>query len=230
MVLLRIRMRQPYTAEEVQRAEAQAAAFLERAVPALDVWHSAALAELPNQWQGRRAGAFSMRYGDFAQGSIGSLSVPPAGLLPYQDTGLLAFHLSRKNEYGFLRLCTSENEVRLDFSPGVTQITSRGRRLGAARAEGQINCELCDDTGRAIGHYRRFVRWQFVDYVPVVVAGRVPGEIKSLQRKGDGLFRRTPQPAARNLAPSLTPEEHDWLLAVIGIELLRDLQQARSRA
>jgi hypothetical protein len=229
VVLSVVKHKQPYTANEATSAQAAASAFLERSVPLLEAWRPAALTDLSNHWEGTRASAFRWSHRDFQQGMLKNLSQPPSrGLLAYQPTGLVAFHLSCKGAYAFLRLCTSEHEVRLDFSPGTAQITSRAQGLGYARTSGRLDYELYDEAGRAIGHYRRFTDTRYVDYAPVGVSGRVLGEVKLLHRRGDGIFRRTPRPAVRNLAPDLTPQEQDWLLAIIGLELLHNLRWVRS--
>ena len=98
-----IRAHRPYTTREAADAHAAAAAFLAETLPLLRPWEPAALADLSNHWEGLRAPCFSSI--DFQQGIVKGQGDPLAA-------GWLAFHLSRKGAYAFLRLATDSRPSR----------------------------------------------------------------------------------------------------------------------
>ena len=101
VILMILRQSQPYNAQEIAQAEANASNFFSRTVPTLSPWQPSALTDLSCQWQGTRGGFTIGGY----QGVIRSLSNPDV-------PGLLAYHLSLKGRRGFLHLHTSERQAR----------------------------------------------------------------------------------------------------------------------
>ena len=215
-----IRAHRPYTTRQAADAHAAAAAFLTETLPLLRPWEPAALADLSNHWEGSRASGFSSI--DFQQGIVKSQGDSLAA-------GWLAFHLSRKGAYAFLRLATSAHEVRLDFTRDGIKIRSRGHYVGYARGRARVTYDLWDSQAQPIGTYVRFGgALKVAPYGPVVVRGRLLGEVCVMRRGRDHIFGSTPRPATQNLASDLTLEEADWLLAVVGLELMHCLREFRS--
>jgi hypothetical protein len=210
-----------YTRRQAAAAIAAAEEFLSCEVPALEPWQPAMLAELSDHWEGTRARA-RLLSPDFQRGTIRRLSQP-------SGPSVLAYYLSRKGAYAFLMLCTSEYEVRVDFSPSATQVASRGRHLGYVRGRGLVTYEIWDREGRLAGRYQRFGgAWSRATHGPVELSGRLLGEVSALLHDGDAVLRNPPRPAMRNLAPDLTSDEQDWLLVAIALELLHSLRRFRA--
>lgn len=213
--------RQPYTASEMARAEAESSDFLSGAAAGLLPWSPDAMADLSDHWEGTR-GATSAWLVERHQGVVQSLGQPGG-------PGRLAFFLSLKGGRGFLRLLTPEREVRLDIAPGVVHVSSRSRQLGSMALSTTTQTFL-DAAGQAVGRYHRFkgslVR---ADYGPVELGGRTLAEATILVRHRDALLDRPPQAALRKLAAALSPEEEDWLLAVVGLELVYNASRYRLR-
>ncbi|MBN2369488.1 MAG: hypothetical protein JXO72_03290 [Vicinamibacteria bacterium] len=209
----------PYTANEAARAEARASAFLSSTVPSLFRWESGALADVADRWQGARPCWWTGKI-DSEQGTVGSVN-------QIEGPGYLAFAISRKGIHGFVRLCTSECEMRLEILGRSANVLSRGRPLGVMHGGGLAKMTLMDPSRRVIGSYdRRAFSLIRREYGEVVVRGRALGELKPIVMSGRGV-NGPPRPILRNIAPDLTPDEEDWLLAGIASEILHDLVDAR---
>ena len=215
VILMILRQSQPYSAQEMGQAEASASDFISRTVPTLRPWQPSALTELSCQWQGTRGGFTIGQY----QGVVKSLSNP-------DGPSLLAYHLSLKGSRGFLRLHTSEREVRLDIEANQAHVTVQGRPLGSIHLhEGTI----LDSGGQPIGRYHRYrgLRWQVSSaptssrYGPLELHGRTVAEVNDGLVRSGGLLTGSAatRPLVRNLVPDLTPGEENWLLALVALEL-----------
>jgi hypothetical protein len=209
----------PYTAKEAAQAEAEASAFLSSAVPSLIPWFPGALADVADRWQGTRPCWWTGKI-DSEQGTVGSVSQP-------DGPGHLAFAISSKGVHGFVRLCTSEYELRLEILGRGANVMSRGRPLGVMSGGGLTKMTLMDPSRRVIGSYdRRTFSLMRREYGEIVVRGRTLGELKAIVISGR-IGYGPPRPILRNVAPELTPDEEDWLLAGIASEILHDLVDAR---
>jgi hypothetical protein len=209
----------PYTAEEAAQAETEAQAFLSSAVPTLLPWGPGSLADVADRWQGTRP---SWRTGkiDSERGTIGSVSQP-------EGPAHLAFAISRKGVRGFVRLCTCQHELRLEVLGRSVNVTCRGVPLGAATGGGLVKITYMDASRQVIGFYdRRFFSESGDPYGHIVVRDHVLGQLKKIVIDAWG-FRHPPGPILRNVAPHLTQDEEDWLLAGIATELLLDLVDSR---
>lgn len=151
--------------------------------------------------------------------------------------GLLAFYLSLKGSRGFLRLHTSRHKVRLDIEANEARVTVEGRPLGSIRLSDQT---VLNEGGQPIGRYHRYrgLRWQVGSvlaspkYGPVELQGRTIAEVNDgLILRGSGLLvgSAASRPLVQNLTPTLTPEEENWLLALVALELYCDALRHRNR-
>lgn len=225
VTLMILRQSQPYSAQEMAQAEANASEFFSRTVPTLLPWQPGALTDLSCQWQGTRGGFTIGGY----QGVIRSLSNP-------EGQSLLAFSLSLKGSRGFLRLHTSDREVRLDIEADEVRVAVGGQPLGSIHMrEGTI----FDSGGQPIGRYQRYrgLRWQVGSaptssrYGPLELYGRTVAEINDGLVRSGGLLtgNAASRPLVRSLAPDLTLEEENWLLALIALELYYSALRHRNR-
>jgi len=209
----------PYTVEEAARAEAQASSFLASVVPPLLPWSPQAVTDVVDRWQGIRP-AWRTGKIDSEHGTIATFCQP-------EGPGLLAFAISRKGVNGFVRLCTSERELRLDFFGRRADVISRGQPLGMMQGSGSRKMMLLDPSGQAIGSYdRRSHSTRQRRYGEVVVHSRALGELKGIRIGGRSGYD-SPGPILRNVARDLTPDGEDWLLAGIASEVLSDLVYSR---
>jgi hypothetical protein len=216
----------PYSAQELANAEAAASDYLARATPALLPWTMAALADLACQWEGTRGGLLVGQH----TGQVKSLGRP-------DQPGLLAYYLSLKGRNGFLRLRTSEREVRLDIAANDVRVTAWGQPLGSIILQ---DGALLDGAGQPLGRYHRYrgLRWQVGSaltsprYGPVELHGRTVAEVNDTLIRSNQLFAADAarRPLLRNLASELAPEEEGWLLALVALELLYDALRRRRRA
>ncbi len=220
--LLLLRRSRPYSAQEMERAESRASDFVSHAAVGLLPWGS--LTDLSCQWRGTRGGLIVGKY----RGVIKSLSNPDA-------PGLLACYLSLKGTQGSLHLRTSAHEARLGIEANVAQVTVGGRFLGSIRlGQGTI----FDSEGQPIGRYHRHrgLRWQIGSaplssrYGPVELYGRTVAEVNDgLSRSGPWSGDAARRPLVRNLAPDLSRDEENWLLAIAGLEFYHCAVRWRNR-
>lgn len=216
LILLRLLRSRPYGAQETAQAKARASDFVSRTVPTLLPWQPGALADLAAHWEGTRGGFVIGEH----QGVLKSLS-------NLDGPGLLACYLSLKGNQGFLLLCTPEHEVRLDIETDGANVAVEGQPLGSIHLrEGTI----FDSGGRPVGRYHR-QRGLSPRYGPVELYGRTVAEVNdTLVRGGEFLLDGGARPLVRNLTPDLTPEEENWLLALVALELYHDAIRHRKRA
>jgi len=110
------------------------------------------------------------------------------------------------------------------------------RPLGSIRLPDQT---LLNEGEQPIGCYHRYrgLRWQVGSasassrYGPVELHGRRMAEVNDGLVRGGGLLTGSAasRPLLRNLSPDLTPEEEDWLLALVALELYYDALRHRNR-
>jgi len=141
--------------------------------------------------------------------------------------------------------------VRLDIEANEARVTVGGQTLGSIRlCEGTIF-----DSGRQpIGRYHRYRGWRWQvgsaptssRYGPVELYGRTVAEVNDGLIRGGGLLTgsaasrplmRNPSTALRQssgqgsgqgLASDLTPEEENWLLALVALELYHSALRHRN--
>ncbi len=204
-------------------------------------WRGDALADLAAHWRGnwRLVTGAGIR-GQF-QGVVKSLGQPEA-------EGWLAFHLDRPEaKRARLVMRTSGKEftfdVRLEAAfpmRGEVDILLDGRPFGRIHLP---DGDLLDAEGRAIGHYRRprltvhTVGMVPQSYTPIVIGERTIAELTCLWMRLPGRFKGrfyysftplpTPWPALRNIASEISPEEENWLLSLVGLELFYDTAWSR---
>jgi hypothetical protein len=225
VILMILRQSQPYSAQEIAQAETSASDFFSRTVPTLLPWTPNALTDLSCQWQGTRGGFTIGGY----QGVVKSLSNP-------DGPGLLAYYLSLKGRNGFLRLCTSEHEMRLDIEANEARVTVEGQTLGSIHlCEGTI----LDSGGQPVGRYHRYRGWRWQvgsaptssRYGPLQLYGRTVAEVNDGLVRGGGLLTGSAasRPLVCNLVPDLTPQEENWLLTLAALELYHSALRHRNR-
>lgn len=219
--------RRPFTPEETAQIDAAAEAYFAQTIPNLLPWSTPTLAGLSCCWQGERHVSFTTRR---HEGWIPSLSHP-------EGRGPVAFHLVQKGLYRVVHLRTSIHQVRLELEGDEGRVTGRYGTLGKVRlADGT----LLDEAGRPLGQYHHQPgRLRLTvgsaplssRYGPVELNGRTVAELNDglVWRKGSwGIFtgEATHRPLIRRLAPDLTDEETDWLLALVGVELIYNARRA----
>ena len=189
--------------------------FLAQTRAELLPWSREVFADLSNRWKadwrtiGRRG---------YFQGAVQSLSRP--------EEAWLAFHI---DHYGWLRggitMRTSAHEVTLQITwekrrglrpPAQVSITTTGQPLGTIRLP---DFALMDSAGNAIGAYPHDTGLHIGQaFHPLQMGGRAVAEI------GDGWLIQpitlgSPKPALRNVIPDLGPQEEQWLVAALALEL-----------
>jgi hypothetical protein len=234
--------RQPYSAEKKAQAETAAQTYLAQAVPTLQAWTPSCLPDLSCQWRSAESGHLGWRNA----GQVVSIGDPTG-------PGLLAFYVHLKGKWGFLRLCPSEGEVRLDIE-ATDRLSSVGVSKGKLTVTGEIKITvgqqplgsirlpdgvILNSAGQSIGCYHRYQgRRGFSEgiprqsrYGPVELHSRTVAELNDVLIPGRPLFDTDPahRPLIRNLASSPSQEEENWLLALIGLELYYDAIRHRSR-
>jgi len=205
-----------------QQASAANAAQVDReeSVATLLPWSTQCLGDLACQWRGTRTLAL---VGSEYRGQIASLSDP-------QGSSALAFHLSGKGRQGVLRLWTSDRQMQLDFrADGSTSVS--GCLVGSIRPDG----ELLDSAGQSIGAYPRRRGFRFVmgsipvapRYTSAELNRRAVAEINEglVRRSGPFAASAATRPLIHNLRADVTREEEDWLIALIGLELIYNVRR-----
>ncbi len=204
------------------RADAQSAAQVDRetSASALLSWSTHRLSDLACQWRGTRSLAL---VGSEYQGEIVSLSNP-------KGANALAFRLSAKGRAGVLQLWTSDRQMQLDFRADDSASIS-GCLAGTILPDGK----LLDSAGRPVGNSRRHQGFGLLmgsipiapRDTPVELNGRMVAEINEGLIRGSGPFAAgaATRPLVRGLRADVTREEEDWLLAIIGLELIFDVRR-----
>ncbi len=213
----------PYSAQQMAQAETNATNFLAQAMPQLLSWRPEALADLAARWEGTRSGFLPRQY----QGTVKSLASP-------DQPGWLAYYLSLKGSQGLLLLRTTESEIRLDMAGTEIRVTGNGQPLGRMPRDGGA---IFDPSGQPIGQYHRYQGWRWSmgsapvtkKYGPLELHGRTVAEISDALVRGSSPFvaDSTRRPLIQNLVSDLQPEEIQWLLALVGLELLHDALRQR---
>jgi hypothetical protein len=98
---------------------------------------------------------------------------------------------------------------------------------------------IFDSEGQPIGRYHRYrgLRWQVGSaptssrYGPLELHGRTVAEVNDGLVRSGGLLTGSAasRPLLRNLASDLSPEEENWLLALVALELYYSALRHRNR-
>jgi hypothetical protein len=135
------------------------------------------------------------------------------------------------------RRAQDRREVRLDIEANEVRVSVEGQPLGSVHLhEGTI----FDSGGQPIGRYHRYrgLRWQVGSaptssrYGPLELHGRTVAEVNDGLVRSGGLLTGSAasRPLVRNLAADPTPEEENWLLALVALELYHSALRHRNRS
>ena len=155
-----------------------------------------------------------------------------------ETPGWLAFDLQLKFGKGFMKMRAVERDYELDVERNnISEVRVDGIPLGQIHARGRNEIILLSVDGRPLGRYQHqrpdmgfrfsakvyYLRPGYLEptYSPVEIRGRQAAEFNNNMILSQHLqFLQGPvQPLYQNLAPDLTSEETDWLMALLALEI-----------
>jgi len=209
-----MQQRRPLTPQEIAQTETAADAHFAATAPALLSWNSGALSDLACRWEGSQRGLTRGEY----LGCVMSVRQPNAAWL--------TFYLSKKGTEGFVHLRASDRAIRLDFAGANMRVAVDRAPLGTLREK---DGSILDARGQTVGRYYRYrglrlwmgSRSVTPRYGAVELYGRALAEVNDALNWGKTLFDTgdARRQLIRAKIESLTTEEENWLLALVGVEL-----------